>query len=307
MLESPAERVPDVVAQTLDRHDMPTAQQLDHVVVELKKWQKTYGDLKAQGYYDRLQRACSWLAKAKRASDPESGFAFSWIALNALYGIRPEVIKTDWWNREQRSLPRRDDQKNGDQVPGELDWILWRICGFDVGFRTLRSVIEDNWDDVNAVLGTRYLMSNFWSWKWQDEAELEKWMDSGKRKVKDAINHTVDREKMYRGLREIIVWRLRVLRNQIFHGCATDTHSKRRAAGESELEAGSRLLGELVWSFLKLMATETGRRSYWPPIPYPRASSAQHQRFDRSWLPASGTMPNNSFQRPVPRVARHRR
>src|SRR5437899_3666126 len=134
--------VPDAVAQTLDRHDMPTAQQLDHLVVELKKWQKERGDRKAQGYYDRLQRACSWLAKAKRASDPESRLVFSWIALNALYGIRPEVIKTDWWNSEKRSLPGLEDQQYDHQVSGELDWILWRICGLDVGCRTLRSLIE---------------------------------------------------------------------------------------------------------------------------------------------------------------------
>jgi hypothetical protein len=287
-LQRPAHvAAPDAVVQTLVRYDISTAQQLNQVVVELKMWQKEYGDRNTQGYYDRLQRACSWLAKAKGASDPESRFVFSWIALNALYGVRPEVTKTDWWSNEQRSLPGSEGQQHDDQVPGELDWTLWRICGLDVGCRTLRNLIEDNWDDVKTLIGTRYLMASFWSWKWRDEAELEKWKDSGRRKVKDAIDHTVDRGKMYRGLREIIVWRLRTLRNQIFHGCATDTHSKRRAAGESELEAGSRLLGELVWSFLRLMATETGQKAYWPPSPYPRTGSPQHQRFDRSWLPAA--------------------
>ena len=143
-------------------------------------------------------------------------------------------------------------------------------------------------------------MSAFWSWKWQGETVLERWEKSGARTLREAIDHTGDRERMYRGLREIVVWRLRVLRNQIFHGCATDTHSKRSAAGESELEAGSRLLGELVWSFLKLMVTGAGRRSYWPLIPFPRAGSAQHQRFDASWLPpvGDGTMPSKPLHLP---------
>ena len=130
-------------------------------------------------------------------------------------------------------------------------------------------------------------MSSFWSWKWKTENEIERWAASSERTVKAAIGLAIDREKMYRGLREVIVWRLRILRNQLFHGCATDTHSKRRAAGESELEAASRLLSELVWAFLRLMATGAGVRTYWPPIPFPRAKSKQHQRFDHMWLPAT--------------------
>ena len=195
------------------------------------------------------------VGEAKRVPDSESRFAFSWIALNALCGMRSGGFETEWWKNEQRSLPRSAAQQHDDQAPGELEWILWRMCSLDIGCRALRGVIEASWGDVQAVVGTRYLMSAFWSWKWQDETVLERWEKSGARTLREAIDHTGDREKMYRGLREIVVWRLRVLRNQIFHGCATDTHSKRRAAGESELEAGSRLLGELVWSFLKLMVT----------------------------------------------------
>ena len=281
---SPKPDTPEVLARILGWHELPPAAQLENVVLELKKWQRDHADLATQGYHDRLQRACSRLAKAKKTSDPEAGFVFSWIALNALYGVRPEVFKTDWWKNEDRLRPSLDEQQDDDQVPRELDWFLWRICGLDVD-RVLRSVIEENWDDADAIVGTRYLMSSFWSWKWQTENELERWAASSERTVKAAIGPAIDREKMYRGLREIIVWRLRVLRNQLFHGCATDTHSKRRAAGESELEAGSRLLGELVWAFLKLMATEAGGRSYWPPIPFPRANSRQHQRFDQMWLP----------------------
>lgn len=157
--------------------------------------------------------------------------------------------------------------------------------GLDREGRVLRSVIEDHWPDARTILRTRYLMSNYWAWKWQSEEDLGKWSNAAERTVKEAIGPVSSRETAYRALREIIVWRLRTLRNQLFHGCATDTHSKRRDSGESELEAGARLLGEIVWAFLRLMATESGRAKYWPPIPYPRARSQQHQRFDISWLP----------------------
>lgn len=306
--------LPDALASAFDRHDIPPVAQLDQMVVELKRWQKTHPDRKAQGYYDRVQRACSWLAKAKRSSDPEAGFIFSWIALNALCGIRAEIVKTDWWKREERSCPSHDEQQYDEPVPREpreLEWFLWRICGLDIGPGTLRRVIEDegNWAAAKAILGTRYLMSNFWSWKWQTQNDLAILTRRSERIVKDAIGIAGDRRTIYLGLCEIIVWRLRVLRNQLFHGCATDTHSKRRADGPSELEAGWRLLGELVWAFLRLMATETARALYWPPIPYPRAGSEQHHRFDQAWLPvtSAGTMPNFRLQRQAPRVARHRR
>lgn len=289
--------LPDVLVLEFDRYDVPTVEELGQIVLELKKWQKIHADRTSQGYYDRLQRASSWLAKSKKVSDPEAGFIFSWIALNALCGLRPEVVRTDWWKTEEQSLPSADEQQSDEQAPRELEWFLWRICGLDIGRGVLRDKIEDetNRNDVKAILGTRYLMSSFWAWKWQTENDLETWRRSSDTKVRNAIGRAGDRGTIYLALREIIVWRLRVLRNQLFHGCATDTHSKRRGAGPSELEAGWRLLGELVWSALRLMATETGRTIYWPPAPYPRAGSAQHQRFSDAWLPA-------------PRVARrHRR
>lgn len=281
----PKSDAPEVLAKILGQHELPSAAQLEDVVRKLKEWQRDHSNKANQGYYDRLQRSCSWLAKAKKVHDPEAGFIFSWIALNSLCGVRQEVLKTDWWKSENRSRPSLDEHQGDDEVPRELDWFLWRICGLDVDQRALRSVIERNWGDVEAILGTRYLMSGFWSWKWHGEDEIKRLTASGAMKVKVAIGPVIDRENMYHGIREIIVWRLRILRNQLFHGCATDTYSKRRAAGASELEAGSRLLSELVWVFLKLMATEVGMRSYWPPMPYPRVRSAQHRPFDNSWLP----------------------
>ncbi len=303
--------LPGALGPMFDRDEMPHVAQLDQIVVELKKWQKIHADSRAQGYYDRVQRACSWLAKAKKASDPEAGFIFSWIALNALCGVRPETIKTDWWKREERSCPPLNEQQGDEQGPRQLEWFLWRICSLDIGSGILRRVIEDegNWKNAKTILETCYLMSTFWSWKWQREKELTDLTTRSKSIVENAIGVGRDRKAVYFGLCEIIVWRLRVLRNQLLHGCATDTHSKRRDAGASELEAGWRLLRELVWAFLRLMAAEAARTLYWPPIPYPRASSAQHQRFDQAWFPATSpdTPPSVRLQRPAPHAPRHHR
>lgn len=278
-----------LLVEVFSRQKKPDRAQLERVVLEIKKLQQQNNDARIQGYYDRLQRASSWFAKAKgTVTDPEARFIFLWIALNSLCGVRSEVIDTEWWESEKRSRSSISERQDDERHAGELEWFLWRVCGLDVGERILKKVIEDHLGEVTKLLGVRYLMSSYWKWKGQTEEEIDEWKDSGRRKVKDAISSLSDRVKMYRALREIIAWRLRTLRNQLLHGCATDTHSKRRATGESELEAGSRLLEELIWVFLVLMASESGRARYWPPCPYPRAGSAQHQSFDDSWLPKLG-------------------
>ena len=162
---------------------------------------------------------------------------------------------------------------------------MWRVCGLDLGQGILKRVIEAHLGDIKMVLRTEYLMPNYWSWKWRVKEDIEEWKKFSRAAVERVISSSSNREATYRALIEILAWRLRTLRNQLFHGCATDSHSRRRATGESELEAGSRLLEELIWAFLGLVASESGRARYWPPIPYPRAGSAQHKQFDPSWLP----------------------
>lgn len=280
--------MPNPLLELFPRDEIPSASKLEQVVLTLIVLRKRHPDARTQGYYDRLQRSCSWLAKAKQvAPNPEAEFIFAWIALNALCGIRYEVLnKTDWLKRELRSCPpigKHSDDKDFQ----EMRWFFWRVCGLDNDGRVLRDMLERNWSDVRSVLRSRYLMPNLWTWMWKTQRELESGAETSEKIVKSAIDRVDDRKKRYQALCEIIIWRLRILRNQLFHGCATDTHSKRRIIGESELETGTRLVTEFVWAFLVLMASEAGRTRYWPPIPYPRAGSAQHQPFDASWLNAT--------------------
>lgn len=276
----------DLIADIFTRYGKPSPAQLEHVTVEIKKQQKIHPDIKSQGYYDRLQRASSWLAKAKRmVADSEAKFIFSWIALNALCGVRPDVRETDWWENEKRFIPRLNKRQIDDKNSRELEWFLWRVSCLDVGGGMLRGVIEDHWRDVETVLICHYVMSFYWNGSYPTEKDLDKCKNVGMKIVKTAIGLSSDREKIYLALREIVIERLRTLRNQLIHGSATDTHSKRRAAGESELEAGSRLLEEFVWAFLVLMTGPSGKTMYWPPSPYPRVGSPQHGPLRISWLP----------------------
>lgn len=275
--------MPNILVDMFSRQKKPNLKDLDRFILGLQQQQ---ADAKNQGYYDRLQRGSSWLAKAKRTNnDPEARFIFLWIALNALCAIRLEALETPWWTKEKELHPVLSKQPHERKTPYELEWLLWRICGLDVGERFLKKTIKDHLGDVAKLLETRYLMPRYWTWNCRTEEEIDQLRDSSLRTVKGAISSLSDRKKMYWALREMIIWRLRVLRVQLMHGCATDTHSMRRADGESELEAGSRILEELIWAFLVLMASHLGQAKYWPPSPYPRAGSPQHKPFDASWLP----------------------
>lgn len=274
----------DSLAEVFSKYKQPTTAELRKVVVEIKKLQKSNASISDQGYYDRLQRASSWLAKATQVvGDAEATFIFLWIALDALSSIRPEVLSTEWWTKQQKSLPTINKQQSGDG-PAEVEWFLWRICGLDDG-RTVKILIEDQWHDIRMVLEARYIMAFYWSGRWRTEKDVDERIRWSTRIVKDAISLSSDRNKIYQALWEIVIRRLRTLRNQLFHGSATDAHSKRRAAGESELEAGSRLLEKLIWTSMVLMVSESRQSRYWPPSPYPRVGSAQHKRFDACWLP----------------------
>jgi hypothetical protein len=264
---------------------MPDTETLEQMVVELKSFQKSRVSAGTQGYYDRVQRALSWLAKSKRHTvDPESGFIFSWIGLNALCGLRPEVLDTPWWAQERASCPLWKGQQEDPAIPSELEWYLWRISGLDSRGLVVGRAIEARTADVETVLRTEYLMSRYWLWKWRKRKDIEGWKDQGEATLKAALGPSPSRLDVYNALCEIIVWRLRTLRNQLFHGSATDMHSKRRDSGPSELEAGWRLLAELDWAFLSLMATASARGTLWPPSPFPRAGSPQHSSLRNEWL-----------------------
>lgn len=265
-------------------HKTPSPADLDRIVKKIQSVQRV--EPMKQGYLDRLQRSSSWLSKAMQMdSDPEARFIFMWIALNALCGVRQEVLKTEWWESEKNLLPHLYRKQGVDMDSRELEWFLWRVCGLDLGQGMLKRLLRTYQSDIRIILQTEYLMPNYWSWE-HGENEVEKWKESGRTAVERVIRSNANREATYRVLCEIIAWRLRTLRNQLFHGSATHTHSKRRAAGKGELEAGSRFLEELIWRFLVLMAGPSGQARDWPPCRYPRAGSAQHGRFKASWLSA---------------------
>lgn len=201
-----------------------------------------------QGYFDRLQRARSWIAKAQAVvaghpdgwDDIHAQFIFYWIALNALYG--------------RGRLDQVSDTR-------DLDWFLGLVCDFDVSTATIRTALAQVRRPAARLLGEKFLFEPYW-----DKGTTPK-VESMLRAEKDAATEALDRGDVTRYLKALLR-RLRVARNQVFHGSSTDRSERSRMS----LQPAVSVLEVLVPALVDVVEMHGKDRS-WPSIPYPRAHS----------------------------------
>jgi hypothetical protein len=208
----------------------------------------------SQGYHDRLQRACSWLARAQAISgssdaqhDLEGQFIFYWVALNALYA--------------RTKVERQADGQ-------ESKWLVDLLCEIDQRGK-LRSVVVSVKESADRLLRDKYLSKLYWVEG--STPRLREVLSKEERDAKEAWE--AGRTQKYF---EILFRRLHVLRNQIFHGCSTD----RRSLNRGSLRPAVTILKVLVPAFVKVME-EFGEAIRWPRIEYPRDGSPQNPDYLR--------------------------
>ena len=210
-----------------------------------------------QGYRDRLGRAESWIKRAKNLQeqnckeqewedyDYHGPFIFYWIAFNALYGQQHE---------------RRMEEIN------DIHWFLSRICELDQEDGSLSQTLSGIKQKTDRLLKDQFLSKTYWekgpssNFKRSQEEDFEKAKtayDGGK----------------FDGYLTILFDRLRVLRNQIFHGCSTD----RKSLNKNSLRPALEILEELVPQFWEIFKAH-GQKSDWGKVPYPRKDSPQHPK-----------------------------
>lgn len=202
-----------------------------------------------QGYWDRLQRAESWIDRARSLieqdwDDCHGPFVFYWIAFNALYG--------------------RHDEIRGKKDIDDIKWFLSRICELDQEDGSLSRMLPDSKRKTDSLLRDQFLSEMYW--RESPSGNFKRKQDEDLKEAQDSYA-----KGKFEGYLTILFKRLLVLRNQIFHGCSTDKKSLNRNSLRPALE----ILEKLVPQFLKIFKAH-GQRHDWPKVPYPRKGSPQH-------------------------------
>ena len=200
-----------------------------------------------QGYFDRLQRAGSWIAKAQGVTGSPEGwddlhaqFIFYWIALNALYGRG---------KAEQVSDIR------------DLNWFVDLVCGFDTSTGAIPAALKRIGRPAGRLLGEKFLFEP--DWDMGTTPKVERMLQA----ERSAALEVLESGDVATYLK-LLLRRLRVARNQILHGSSTDRSEKSRMSvgpAVSVLEVLVPTLAEVV--------EHHGTDRSWPSIPYPRAGS----------------------------------
>lgn len=200
----------------------------------------------SQSYRDRLQRAKSWLQKAQTLSanqeehvDHNALLVFLWIALSALYSREKSVSESD---------------------PGDFSNFIVHLCKLDHQ-RRLRTALSTVKPAADRLLRDKFLCDLYWI-EGTSSRVLEL-LDKDARTAQ--LAWTKGDQALYL---QLLFRRLRVLRNQIFHGCSTD----RRSLNRNSLIPAVAVLRAVIPGLI-LVFEQCGQNEKWPLVAYPRDGS----------------------------------
>jgi hypothetical protein len=215
-----------------------------------------------QGYWDRIKRARSWVdrARALESEDIQTNggtnsqelFIIYWIAFNAMYG---RINERD---RGRYLRPGDDDAR----------WFLRRMCDLDTGVGRIHSGLTALRKEGHALLKSIYLSEAYWR---------EGCSPKLKRDLEEkttAVEQALDADDIHPYVTALLWERIRILRNQIFHGCSTNRDSLNKDA----LDPALRVLSMLIPLFIETMENRVDKETDWPRIPFPRRGSPQHPK-----------------------------
>ena len=219
-----------------------------------------------QGYWDRIRRARSWVARAQALeslpiqADGDAVFheifISYWIAFNALYGRLNET-------GHGRYL-RPDDS--------DAQWFLHRICDLDAGPGRILSALNDLRKEARALLKSKYLSETYWREGYSSNVkhDLEYQTNLAEENLAAGDVHA---------FLTILLWkRIRMVRNQVFHGCSMN----RDSLNKDTLDPALRVLRVVIPLFIEIMEERIDKQNEWPRIPFPRRNSPQNSESESS-------------------------
>lgn len=211
----------------------------------------------------RLHRSLSWIERANHEDGTDAKFIFFWVAFNAAYAVDRKAEERKW-GRELREWERHENY---------LETLSRLSC------KRIHSIITGKLSvPVRDLMGNVYVFRGFWEslddepfdWEnWSHKQQFESERDEVRRRfgISSHDNTTWILKKLFD--------RLYVLRNQLMHGCATQSGFLNRR----QVEDGSKILGLLVPLFLDIMLNHP--EEDWGRISYPVRDDIREDRAER--------------------------
>lgn len=191
----------------------------------------------------RLHRAVSWLRCARdHESEDDLRFMALWIAFNACYAGEDE-------DRSDRSLRERQRFRN----------FLARLVEHDRDRRLYDCLWREFPGPVRALVESKYLFMPFWDCQRTGSGDWERRLDASLREYRRLMKQP---ESVVEILC-IVLDRLYVLRNQVFHGGATWQSRVNR----SQVRSGAAIMAKIVPIVVDVM--HAGMDRDWGRIEYP--------------------------------------
>lgn len=191
----------------------------------------------------RLHRAVSWLRCARdHAGEDDLRFMALWVAFNACYAGEDE-------DRSDRSLRERQRFRN----------FLARLVEHDRGRRLYDCLWNEFAGPVRALVDSKYLFMPFWDCQRTGSGDWERRLHLSGLEYRRLMKQPTSVVEILC----IVLDRLYVLRNQVFHGGATWESSVNRA----QVRSGAAIMAKIVPIVVEIMYAEMDRD--WGRIEYP--------------------------------------
>ena len=186
----------------------------------------------------RLHRAISWLRCAEdQHEDLDISFISLWIAYNACYAV--------------------DDEGEGTERAHSLDFI-GKLVHHDQGRRFETMLWNKYSGPVRMLIENEFVFRPFWEYQ---RNKVRAWQPLHKRSIEEAHQYMAACDVPR--LLQVVLDRLHVLRNQVFHGGATFKSKVNR----SQLRDGMRIMALIVPLMIDIMIDS--HKEDWGRIHYP--------------------------------------
>ena len=214
----------------------------------------------------RLRRAKAWMKRAKQADVSKKKSSTDAVDDSA-------VCFVFWWIAFEAAFKRGTAQGNGD---------LFKFIN-DIGQggakkAELEKILKKHKADADKLVSLRYIHAGFWvnhrgHGGYRNAKDWEKKFNDEVKKYKDSNTNILKKLG-------ILFSRLRVARNQIFHGA----NSRHDSWGIMQTKIGAKLLRDFVPFFIKEI--EDNFEHNWEKVPFPHAGKKKN---DKNALPPWST------------------